>query len=149
MAIVQFDPFEEMRALQKQFFNDDWWSPRNNKMQLPTTDIYTDDDKSMVIESHLPYFSEDDIEISNDRGMLTISAEKHEKEEDKNKKYVLRESSSSFYRRIALPKHADAENIHASFNDGVLKVHVPYKELPSPKKIAISSKTGKSASKGK
>ena len=71
---------------------------------------------------------------------LIISAEKHEKEEDKNKKYVIRESSSSFYRRIQLPKHADQEAIKADMNDGILTVKVPFKELPKPKKIAIAAK---------
>jgi len=52
----------------------------------------------------------------------------------------VRESSSSFYRRIALPKRADADKIEAHLDDGVLKVSVPLTPLPEPKKIAISSK---------
>ena len=71
---------------------------------------------------------------------LVISAERHEKDEDKGKQYVVRESSSSFYRRIALPKRADAEKIEAHLDDGVLRVSVPLTPLPEPKKIAISAK---------
>jgi HSP20 family protein len=55
----------------------------------------------------------------------------------------VRESSSSFYRRIQLPDRADAEKIEANLDDGVLKVKVPLKALPEPKKIAIKSRAVK------
>lgn len=142
--LVRFDPFEEMRSLQRQFFGDDWFSsPRQLKtMSIPTTDVYTEDDKRMVVEAHLPNFDEKDIDINVDKGVLVIRAEKHESEEDKKKgkKYIVRESSSSFYRSIALPEHAEENKIEAHMKEGVLKVIVPFKELPKPKKIAIKSK---------
>jgi HSP20 family protein len=108
-------------------------------LTLPTTDVYTHDDKELVVEAHLPNFDQKDINIQIDNGVLVIQAEKHEKEEDKEKKYVVRESSSSFYRRIALPERADSGDINAHLEDGVLKVRVPLKTLPEPKKIAIGT----------
>ena len=126
-----------MRTLQKQFFGDDLWAPLSQHMA--TTDVYTEDDKQLIVESHLPHFEDKDVDVSVDRGYLTIRAEKREKEEDKKKKYVVRESSSSFYRRILLPEQADADHVNAQMQDGVLKVIVPFKELPAPKKVAISS----------
>ncbi len=142
--LTRFDPFEEMRALQKQFFGDDWMSsPLQLKgVQIPTTDVYTEDDKQMVVEAHLPNFEEKDIDVSVDKGALVIRAEKHEKDEEKkkNKRYVVRESSSSFYRRIALPEHANEDAIDAHMRDGVLKVEVPFKALPEPKKISVKTK---------
>lgn len=137
--LVRFDPFADMRALQKQFFGDDFFTPFHG-VNLPTTDVYTNEDKELVVETHLPNYEQDDIDIHIENGALVISAEKHEKEEDKKKKYVVRESSSSFYRRIALPERADENQIEAHIDNGVLKVIVPFKELPTPKKIAIKSK---------
>jgi len=137
--LVRFDPFEEIRSLQKQLFGDDWFSSPLKGVQIPTTDVYTDDDKQLNIEAHLPNFDEKDIDVHVDSGALIIRAERHEKDEDKKKKYVIRESSSSFYRRIQLPKHADLESIMAEMNDGVLKVTIPFKNLPEAKKISISS----------
>lgn len=137
--LMRFDPFEEIRALQRQFFGDELAAPL--RQQLATTDVYTEDDKQLTVEAHLPRFNEEDVDISIDRGYLIISAEKHEKEEDKKKKYVVRESSSSFYRRIQLPEQADQEKIDARMENGVLKVVVPFKELPAPKKVAISGKS--------
>lgn len=135
--LVRWDPFAELSALQKQFFGDNLLSPIKG-INIPTTDVYTKDD-NLTVEAHLPNFEQSDINIQVEDGALVISAERHEKEEDKDKKYVVRESSSSFYRRIALPKRADADKIDARLDDGVLKVVVPLTPLPEPKKIAISA----------
>jgi len=136
-GLIKFDPFAEMQELQKQFFSDDWFT--KVKMKMPTTDVYTEDDKQLTVEAHLPNFEEKDIDISLDKDSLIIRAERHEKEEDKKKKYVVRESSSSFYRRIRLPEAANTGKIEARMQGGVLKVVVPFKELPAPKKIAIKA----------
>lgn len=137
-TLTKWDPFAELSALQKHFFGDDWASALKG-VNIPTTDVYTKDNQ-LVVEAHLPNFEQDDITIQVEENALIVSAERHEKESDKGKKYVVRESSSSFYRRIALPKRADAEKIEAHLDDGVLKVTVPLTPLPEPKKIAISAK---------
>ncbi len=137
--LVKYDPFADLMALQKQFFGDDFFTPMKT-VGLPTTDVYTNEDKELVVEAHLPNYDQNDIDIHMENGSLVISAEKHEREEDKKKKYVVRESSSSFYRRIHLPERADEGKIEAHMDSGVLKVTVPFRELPTPKKIAINSK---------
>lgn len=140
--LTRYDPFAELNALQKQFFGDDWLSPLKG-VNIPTTDVYTNDNNQMIVEAHLPNFNQDDVNIQVDEGALIIQAERHEKEEDKSKKYVVRESSSSFYRRIQLPDRADMEKIEAHLDDGILKVAVPLTPLPEPKRIAIASKASK------
>ena len=139
--LVRWDPFAELTALQKQFFGDNWATPLKG-VNIPTTDVYMKED-TLNVEAHLPNFEQDDINIQIEDGALLISAERHEKEEDKEKSYVVRESSSSFYRRIMLPERADTEKINAHLDDGVLKVSVPLTPLPEPKKIAISAKSKK------
>lgn len=140
--LVKFDPFAELNALQRQFFGDDWVTPLKG-VNIPTTDVYTHDDKELVVEAHLPNFNQEDININIDDGALVVQAEKREKEEDKTKKYVVRESSSSFYRRIQLPDRADSDLVEAHLDDGVLKVSVPLKALPEPKKITVKSRAKK------
>jgi HSP20 family protein len=103
--------------------------------------VYSEDNKTMVVEAHLPNFTQDEVDVAVHDHALEIKAEHHEKNEDKKKRqYLVRESSSSFYRRIALPKQADEDAIAANFDNGVLRVTVPFKELPQPKRVAISSK---------
>lgn len=138
-SIVKFDPFEEIRALQRQFFGNDLLASPLKGLQIPTTDVYTEDEKQLTVEAHLPNFSQKDVDIRLEKGALIISAEKHEQETDKKKKYIVREGSSSFYRKIQLPERADESAITADMKNGVLKVVVPFTELPEPKRIAIGS----------
>jgi HSP20 family protein len=137
--LVKFDPFAELNALQKQFFGDDWMTSLKG-INIPTTDVYVKDDKELVVEAHLPKFAEDDVNIEVDHSALIVQAEKHEKEEDKSKKYVVREASSSFYRRIQLPERAEVDKIEAHLNDGILKIKIPLMPIQKPKKIEVKSK---------
>lgn len=137
--LVPYDPFAELQALQRQFFNDDWLTVPTKAQSIPTTDVYTEDDKRLIVEAHLPQFEEKDVEVHIDGDTLVVRGERHEEEKDKAKHYVIRESSSSFYRRIRLPDLADKNAIAADMKDGVLKVVVPLRELPTPKKIAIKT----------
>ena len=136
--LVRWDPFTELSSLQKQFFGDDWMSSIKG-VTIPTTDVYTKDN-SLVVEAHLPNYEQKDVNIQVEGNAVVISAERHEKEEDKGKKYVIRESSSSFYRRVALPERANTDKIEAHLDDGVLKVSVPLTPLPEPKRIEVISK---------
>lgn len=140
MNLVKWDPFSEIEEMQRSLFASPFFGPRSVS---PTTDVYTKDDKEIVVEAHMPSFTKEDIDVDVHEGVLEVKGEKHEKEEDKNKKYVLREMSSSFYRRIHLPANADEGKVKAEMEDGVLKVTVPLKELPKPKRIAIEEKTKK------
>lgn len=136
--LVPFDPFAELQQLQRQLLGDDDWLSTPVQMHaMPTTDVYTEDDKQLVVEAHLPNFGEKDIEAYVDGDMLVVRGERHEQEKDKTKKYVVRESSSSFYRRIRLPERANKDSVEAHVQDGVLKVVVPLRELPQPKKIDV------------
>jgi HSP20 family protein len=143
MALVRWDPFAELDSLHSQvnsLFNDAFGGHKTG-LALPTTDVYSND-KSLVIEAHLPSFKEDEVSLEQHQGELAIRAEHQEKQEDKNKKkYLLRESVSKYYRRFTLPKNADTDAVTAHFEDGVLKVEIPFKELPAPKKIQIGSKS--------
>lgn len=147
MALMRWDPFAELNALHDQLnnlFSDSVGQPTGAFQLAPVTDIYNEDDKKITVEVHLPNFEEKDISVDVKDSALEIKAEHQEKEEDKQKRtYLVRESSSSFYRRIALPKQADEGNIKAHFNQGVLKVTVPLKTIPAGKKIAIEASSKK------
>lgn len=137
------DPFAGLTSMHSQL--DDLFGSFFSGLPAPTAqgaltlDLYTEDGKQLIAEAHAPGFDKNEVEVNVHNGVLEIKGEKHEKEEEKGKKksYVLRESHTSFYRSVALPKYADGDNIKASFKNGVLKVVVPFKELPQPKKVTI------------
>ena len=140
MSLVRWDPFGELNSLHDQMnslFNHAFGS--STGQLLPVTDVYSQDEKSMTVEVHLPNFDEREVNVDIQDNALVISAEHQEKDEQKGRKYLVRESSASFYRRVALPKQADQDSIKAHFSKGVLKATVPFKELPKPKRVAIES----------
>ncbi|MBW4033065.1 MAG: Hsp20/alpha crystallin family protein [Acidobacteria bacterium] len=136
--LVRFDPFAELNELQKQFFSDGLFSPMRGR-PFPTTDIYTEDDKKLTVEAHLPNFAEKDVTVNVDQGALVIQAERHETDKDTSKKYVVRETNDSFYRRITLPEQADLKAVTATFTNGVLSVTVPFTDSPTPHRIPITT----------
>jgi HSP20 family protein len=144
MALVKWnDPFAGMmHSPFDDLFSGVWGAGlQPHGVNAPAMDVYTEDDKSLVAELQAPGFTKDDIQVQVHDGVLEIKGEKHAKEEsgkDKTRNYMLRESHESFYRSIQLPKVADGNHVDAHFDNGVLKVKVPFKELPSPTKVAIS-----------
>ncbi|MDF0515613.1 Hsp20/alpha crystallin family protein [Agromyces sp. H3Y2-19a] len=135
--LARVNPFAELDALSRSLFEDGL--TRTLRGKTPSTDVYTEDDKALILEAHLPNFDEKDISVTVDRGTLVVQAERRETEEDKKKKYVVRETSSSFYRSIALPDRVDDSKITAKFDKGVLKVTIPLTDSSSERKIAIES----------
>ena len=88
------------------------------------------------IEADIPGFSTDDIQLEFNRGNLIITAEKEEKEEEKDKKYIRRERNYyGKYQRSFYLGEVDENNIEATFNNGILKVSVPKKHEESSKKL--------------
>lgn len=143
MALIQWDPFAELNSLHNQvnsLFNDSFGSSRQLVKMGTATDVYSNKD-GLTVEVHLPNFAEDEISVEQHQGELEIKAEHQEQEKSKDKKYIVRESATSYYRRFTLPKNANTDNISAKFENGILKVVVPYKELPKPKKIQISARS--------
>lgn len=154
MALVRWsDPFAGLSSMHSQLDDmvNGFFGGLPQTAHTAAVDTYVEDDKQLVAEVSAPGFTKKDIDVSMHNGMLEIKGEKHEKEEDKGKKrsYMMRESHASFYRSIALPRHADAEKVKAQFKDGVLKVVVPFKELPKPQKVNIDDGGSGAAKKPK
>ncbi len=112
---------------------------------VPSLDVYSEDDKSLIVEAQVPGYAEKDINISLQNGVLEINGQRAEKDEsdDKQRGYMIRESSSNFYRRVVLPEYVNEDGAQAELDKGVLKITVPFAERPEPKRIQIASKASK------
>ena len=117
---------------------DNFWKTSN----MPSVDIYSEDDKHMVIEMQAPGFNEEDLTINVRNGVLEIRGETRNTQDtkDKARNYLMRESYSSFARRVVLPEAASADNISAELDKGVLRITVPV-ERPEAKRVKIISRT--------
>ncbi len=138
--------FEEFDKL----FDNLWQMPTsiNSMLRTPSLDIYSEDDKHMVVEMQTPGFDQKDIDINVRNGILEITGEASLTDEQTSKKrsYMIRESRGSFARRIMLPEGANADNISAELDKGILRIVVPV-ERPEAKKVAISIESRDKAKK--
>ena len=99
-----------------------------------------EDEKSIQIIAEMPGIDEKDIQVSLDNNMLTISGEKKEEKEekDKNKSVVFSERKfGSFSRSIAMPDGINTDEIKANFKKGILNINIPKEKSVKPKKIQI------------
>lgn len=130
---------------------DDFWrsSGLPSSFQMPSVDIYSEDDKHMVVEMQVPGFAENDIDVNVRNGVLEIKGETSSKQAEgegqKKRNYLMRESRASFARRVVLPEGANADNIEAELDKGILKITVPV-ERPEAKRISIKANGGKKLS---
>eukprot|EP00762_Andalucia_godoyi_P004523 ANDGO_05110.mRNA.1 17.7 kDa class I heat shock protein len=98
-------------------------------------------DKEIIVEAELPGLSKADIKIEVDHNnVLKIHGEnKMEKKEDNEKWHRVERSWGSFQRSMRLPENANAEQINAKYDNGVLHLNIPKREqaLPRTKSITI------------
>jgi len=103
----------------------------------PSVDI-SEDANDYVVHAELPGLKKEDIKVSVENGMLTITGERKFEKEEKNKKYHrIERSYGSFTRSFTLPEAVKADKVCADFKDGVLHVHLPKDESAKPKSIAV------------
>jgi len=107
---------------------------------IPAADIMEDKDTFTVV-AELPGMKKEDVKVTLQNNVLTISGEKRKETEQKEKTFHRMERSyGSFYRTFELPAMVDATKIQADFKDGVLKISLPKSEAAKPKEIAINVK---------
>ena len=87
----------------------------------------------------LPGIDTESIDVTVDRGVLTVSAKRAEEYADAEKPFVRERVMGSFTRRIRLSDSVDAEKISAGYDGGVLRVTVPLVEQARPRKIEVST----------
>jgi HSP20 family protein len=104
----------------------------------PLADII-EDDKEYIVKAELSEVKKEDVKVTLEKGVLTISGERKFEKEEKNKKYHRVERAyASFVRSFMLPEDADAENVKAEFKDGIPTVHVSKTEKAKPKEIDVA-----------
>jgi HSP20 family protein len=109
----------------------------------PNMDV-SETEKEVTISAELPGLEPEDINISLDHNILTVSGEKHAEKEEKDKRYYRVERSyGSFSRSIPLPEGVEEDNIDATFKRGVLKIKLPKTAEAQKKSKKITIKTDK------
>jgi len=104
----------------------------------PAIDVVTEDG-DLVIKAELPGVKQEDVDITLQDNVLTVSGQrKAEQEEERGGYYVRERQYGSFSRSLTVPEGVDESKIHARYENGVLKVTVEgAAQVQEPKRIQI------------
>jgi HSP20 family protein len=145
-TLVRWQPLDEMTALQNEMNRflgsllstkagngDNSWA----KTWAPSVDVW-ETDTELVYAFDLPGIPEDQISIELDDGALTVSGERARSEQVADERFYRYERRfGSFTRTIGVPQGVGEGDVKASYENGVLEVHVAKPETPKPRRIPI------------
>ena len=147
MTVVKF----KHRPIEQNFNNwmDDFFTPNAsiNRMNEQRTTFktsvpvnVTELENGYKLDVIAPGFEKEAFQIQMDKNLLTISAEVKKEERETSDKVIRNEYRfNSFKRSFTIDENIDAENIAASYNNGVLTLNLPKKAIvkPATKNITI------------
>jgi HSP20 family protein len=146
MALVRFEPFRELAALQSEMGR--WMNalagtttPGNGQSStwMPSVDVW-ETENELVLAFDLPGIPEDKIAVELDDNVLTVSGDRERTTEHSNDRfYRFERRFGSFSRSVTLPAGVTESDITANYKDGVLEVRVPKPEEQKPKRIQIGT----------
>lgn len=129
-----------MYLIKRNHLLDNWLHPdysKDSKVWRPNLDI-EESEKTYKILTDLPGLSREDLKLSVENNVLTISGERKSEREDKENGYLYRERcTGKFKRAFALPENTKADEIKANLKNGVLSLTIPKEEKAKAKKIEI------------
>jgi HSP20 family protein len=147
MAIVRWRPLRDMVSIQDEMnklFDDffgrtptRWFQPEEG-LWTPNVDVSeTKDD--IVFTAEIPGLKKEDIKLSVQDNVFTLSGEKKEEKEEKDANYHrLERSYGSFCRSFTFPTPVQPDKVKASYKDGILRITLPKTEEVKPKEIPIN-----------
>ncbi len=103
----------------------------------PQVDI-AEDEKALTLTADVPGVKLEDIDLKIENGTLTFCGKREfEKQAERGGYHRIERSYGNFQRAFALPDTVDADQVAATYDNGVLKVTLPKKEIARPKSIKV------------
>mgnify|MGYP001031072168 FL=1 len=125
----------EMNRLFRDWPSESRWSAAPS---YPAMNVWTDED-SAIVTAELPGVNLDNIDISVENDVLTLRGER-QRDEEEGVTYHRRERRyGSFVRTFQMPFRVDAEQVDATFKNGVLNIVLPRAEEDKPKRITVKA----------
>ncbi len=146
MAIVRWSPFRDLVSIQQEVNRlfDDLMTRRGEPsgegaIWVPAVDISETED-AISVKMEVPGVTKDGIKISVTNNVLTVKGEKKMEKETKEEQYHRVERVyGSFVRSLELPTVVAADQVKATYEDGVLSIVLPKSEEVKPKEIPIET----------
>lgn len=109
-----------------------------NRSWIPAVDI-RESAESLTLTADLPGLSQEDIELTLENNLLTLTGERRFEAEDNTKDYHrIERAYGRFTRSFTLPRNVESDSVKASFQNGVLTIELPKKEQAKARRIDIS-----------
>lgn len=139
MRVIKWEPFREVDDVFDRFFADAFrrWPRASVEGRAaadwaPAADV-TETEGEYLIKAELPEVRKEDVSLSVQDGVLTLTGErKQDKREDNEKVHRVERFYGSFARRFSLPEDADEQSIKAESKDGVILIHIPKHKVVQP-----------------
>ncbi len=111
----------------------------SNVSFIPAVDVQEEKDR-FVVRADLPGVAPDQIEITAEKGVLTLRGERKTEHRDESVGYErIERVSGAFTRRFTLPDNAQTDAIKAKFTHGVLEVSIPKQPAVAPKRVVVEA----------
>jgi HSP20 family protein len=134
MLLTSIDPF--VQEFERQFDRlNRQTATEGNAAIMPMDGLRRADD--VMLRFDLPGTDPDSIEITVDRGVLTVTARREEEYGETDRLFVRERMMGAFTRRVYLSEHLDASAIEAAYNNGVLAVRIPVLEQAKPRRVEV------------
>ena len=142
VAWTGLDRWNNLRDELDSLFDMPFWSNFGRQSQLfsgwsPALDLYQNND-NVIVRVELPGMRKEDIEISLQDGMLTISGERKSETSEGDKAERTERYVGKFRRSISLPTQVDSNKVAATYRDGILTITLPKAEEAKPKQIQVN-----------
>ena len=150
MSLIRYEPLNLFNQFQKELGRFSLQGPFINKMVTddnsdvavnhwrPAVDIKEEANR-FLIHADLPGVDPKDIEVTMEKGVLTIKGERSSEKTDENEGYKrVERARGTFYRSFGLPDTANAEEIEAKGENGVLEIVIPKIEKQKARRISVN-----------
>ena len=142
-TLVRWQPWTELAGLQTEMSRLMnglvEGSNKTNQSWVPALDVW-ETDSEVVYAFDLPGLAEEDISIEAQDGSLTVTGERMRTSETSDDRfYRFERRYGTFTRTIGLPQGVSEDAIQASYDSGVLEIHVPKPEQAKPRRIQVGN----------
>lgn len=138
MTVVRYEPWALLNRLHREL-DQTFDTVARDATWSPAVDVHEEAER-FVVRADLPGVKPADIEITADKGVLTLRGTRNFEQKSAEGKYSRVERvSGKFTRSFTLPENVQADAIKASFKDGVLELTIPKVAKPEPRRIEVQA----------
>jgi HSP20 family protein len=138
MTVVRYEPWALLNRLHREL-DQTFETVARDATWSPAVDVHEEPER-FVVRADLPGVKPSDIEITAEKGVLSLrGARNFEQRKDDGHYSRVERVSGKFVRSFTLPENVQADAIKAQFKDGVLQLTIPKAAKPEPRRIEVQA----------